>query len=949
MRRLVSSLLTLILVFSLVPATVLAEPLADLAISVATDPFPGIEGEPMIAVVTVSNNGPDSAELVRIIIGNAWIISSTSSMVPTQGLCFGRNHSRFGQCDLGSLAAGFEASVSLFVASARTDQLLGAEVLSDATGDPNRANNTAKPFRVMSRQAKLAISAQIPESGAILGEPFVYTITIVNTGPHSTPDSKLILHDYAGERLIPSQGSCQDYSNRPWSGGELGTCNLGPISVNGVVTIQVTHTVVGYGTVSKEAQIRNSASAGTPDTVSIFYRANPALPPLPPSVLPTPVISPPAPLPEPVAPVPPPPPPVTGGYSPNPPTWNPQPSPTAPPAILPNPPVFVDTGILITTNEQASIVALATDKNRNPVAFVNDAAREKYFQAFGNGARLSSSMDGIRTIFGITAFRLLVEAGTPIPYIPPAPPVVVAPAPPSSIPSVPPVPPVTPAPSPNPPTWNPPSAPLPIPPPTQSLVATPIVEGVTGPWPLNSVFLSGTADPRTTVYARSENTGQVFSATAYYSGAWFIFDIPFFSDTTFVVWAEKNGVRSGEARHRIARYISGYMPSPTPPVPSAPPPPPPLQVPAITAPTDLFMWPLDTVYFTGRGTPGATVFVNNENTGQLFSGTVHTNGNWYIDVPVVDGVNRYRVWAKKDNQKSRALTFELTRGTYFQRLQVATGERLEDSAFWRVVKGDPEDLNEFALSMGMDVVVIGDIRDVVKEAHLFVVNDPNFSPAVFGLAALGILTTGEPNDVLVSATKNVYKAVAKLAKRSVGAAGAVLKTAKAIHALGNGVSWLEKWSAMKTLLKLVLEDSARLIKYVDTHGAAGVELIQKAGKWVGVKTERFPDFNALTNHFKLHFYDTGVPWLGRAFNNADEYLEAAKSVISNPNAKRVLYYHRSNLNDPTLGYLLEKAGKVFLVAVNEAGEIKTFHNLSQGWGYVREGGTFGKLFKLDSF
>lgn len=124
-------------------------------------------------------------------------------------------------------------------------------------------------------------------------------------------------------------------------------------------------------------------------------------------------------------------------------------------------------------------------------------------------------------------------------------------------------------------------------------------------------------------------------------------------------------------------------------------------------------------------------------------------------------------------------------------------------------------------------------------------------------------------------------------------------------------------------------------------------MISKAGKWVGVKAEKFPEFD---DHFKKHLVDTGLPWLGRAFASADEYLVAAKSVVTNPSAKKVLYYNQS-LNEPRLGYLLDpkKNGKVFLVAVGEDGTIRTFFQLDGGWSRVVESPSFMKLFKIDDF
>lgn len=44
-----------------------ADPAADLAVSVTSNPNPGLEGESVTYTITVRNNGPDTADQVRVI------------------------------------------------------------------------------------------------------------------------------------------------------------------------------------------------------------------------------------------------------------------------------------------------------------------------------------------------------------------------------------------------------------------------------------------------------------------------------------------------------------------------------------------------------------------------------------------------------------------------------------------------------------------------------------------------------------------------------------------------------------------------------------------------------------------------------------------------------------------------------------------------------------------
>ncbi|MBI2594860.1 MAG: hypothetical protein HYW38_01200, partial [Candidatus Colwellbacteria bacterium] len=238
--------------------------------------------------------------------------------------------------------------------------------------------------------------------------------------------------------------------------------------------------------------------------------------------------------------------------------------------------------------------------------------------------------------------------------------------------------------------------------------------------------------------------------------------------------------------------------------------------------------------------------------------------------------------------------------------------------------------------------------------------------------AVPILPVVEPEDVL-RALNTLNTATAILPTKAAGKfalgkiTGLLKETAIALarkdlpkvkQRLDEAVEWARK--PFKQAPKLTSTQQAaiapyvarygdRVLEYAQKYGDHGVRLLERAGKQIGVRAERFINEKEWVFHFNKHKVDTGLPWLGREFTSKEEYLAEAKSVITNPNSKKVLYYHQSNLNDPTLGYLLEREGKVFLVAVNDAGNIKTFHYLKEGWGYVQEGPVWNKLFKVDPF
>lgn len=366
----------------------------------------------------------------------------------------------------------------------------------------------------------------------------------------------------------------------------------------------------------------------------------------------------------------------------------------------------------------------------------------------------------------------------------------------------------------------------------------------------------------------------------------------------------------------------------------------------------------DSVVFQGTAPLGSYVYMETRAT--LSRVNVSATGRWFFAVPVSFGDNSYTVWSFQNGRASPKLTYRLYRPTFWDQLVGRAGELIAGSpaagSAFRVITGDPEDVTEFAASIGLDLIVFGDIRDVSKEFYFSATNDPRFDETIFALSAFGLLTTGESLDVAVSGIKNFLKRLAReapdLLRHMSGITMAALKSRNLgdLKALGNLAFKLalRDLSALRQIIRSP-GDILRLARYVATHGDEGLRLVEDAGKWVGVRVEEFQTLQLLQRHFDDHAVDTGLPWLGRAFRSYYEYLEVARSVITDPRARKILYYHDGNLRLPRLGYVLERQSKVFLVAVNETGQIVTFHNLVKGWGYVEDGRVFGKLLKIDPF
>ena len=111
-------------------------------------------------------------------------------------------------------------------------------------------------------------------------------------------------------------------------------------------------------------------------------------------------------------------------------------------------------------------------------------------------------------------------------------------------------------------------------------------------------------------------------------------------------------------------------------------------------------------------------------------------------------------------------------------------------------------------------------------------------------------------------------------------------------------------------------ETIRFAEYIACHGLRALYLAKTVGKWINDKEpEDFKNERHLERHFSRYGQSTGIVAIGRPFKDIREYLEEAKKIIRNPNAKKMMYYYRGK--KPSLGYFLEKKGKFLWVVVNK--------------------------------
>jgi uncharacterized repeat protein (TIGR01451 family) len=121
------------------PPVVPAPPVIDLQITKTDNPDPDVLGNKLRYLITVKNNGPDTAHNVQMSdplpIGVAF-----SSVATTQGTCTG---GQLISCQLGTLANGASVVITVFVTTTQTGLITNTATTVGQEAESNTANNTA--------------------------------------------------------------------------------------------------------------------------------------------------------------------------------------------------------------------------------------------------------------------------------------------------------------------------------------------------------------------------------------------------------------------------------------------------------------------------------------------------------------------------------------------------------------------------------------------------------------------------------------------------------------------------------------------------------------------------------------------------------------------------------------------------------------------------------------
>ena len=198
---------------------------------------------PFTFVYEVTNRGPDAATVVRLtaVLTGSFSFGSVSS---EQGACGFTPASRTVGCDIGALAAGASATVEIVVTP--SGEVGGAASVSSTQGeDPDSSNNNVQssPEVLPAGSADLWVypNSGIGDEGvgsagyAVAGEPFDYSVDVVNYGPAVAEDVTLSIVLPIGVQFESSDDDCTAFED---DSGTFVTCLLG--SLQTARTVQVT-------------------------------------------------------------------------------------------------------------------------------------------------------------------------------------------------------------------------------------------------------------------------------------------------------------------------------------------------------------------------------------------------------------------------------------------------------------------------------------------------------------------------------------------------------------------------------------------------------------------------------------------------------------------------------------------------------------------------------------
>jgi uncharacterized repeat protein (TIGR01451 family) len=232
---------------------------ADLAVSM-TAPAQ-LSGSAIQYVITVRNLGPDASSGSSVDDTLPFDTTHRAAPSTTSGTCavtqvqVGVIYEDHVHCDLGALASGASATVTIGDNWGAVGPVTNTATVSGVEPDSVGSNNSASATTIF-QPAAVSVGVASPAS-ATAGTPFTTTVTVANAGPASAPRTDVDI-SWTGAAYVSASapsGSCSLLN------GGLLECYVDGVAAGGAGTIAVTLISAGAGTVPVTASILDVQNA----------------------------------------------------------------------------------------------------------------------------------------------------------------------------------------------------------------------------------------------------------------------------------------------------------------------------------------------------------------------------------------------------------------------------------------------------------------------------------------------------------------------------------------------------------------------------------------------------------------------------------------------------------------------------------------------------------------
>ena len=230
-------------------------PNADLAVTkTVSNATPGLNTN-VTFTVTVTNNGPDSAQSVSVadaLPAGLTLVSAT----PSTGSYAA------GVWTVGTMANAASATLSIVATVTTHTAITNTATASTTTYDPTAGNNSASAA-VDVPDANLSVTKIVNDPTPEIGQNVTFTVTVANAGPNAAQAVSVADALPAGLTLVSATPSVGTYASGTWAVGNLANGTGGTLSIVATVTATgaITNTAVATSTTYDPTAANNTANA----------------------------------------------------------------------------------------------------------------------------------------------------------------------------------------------------------------------------------------------------------------------------------------------------------------------------------------------------------------------------------------------------------------------------------------------------------------------------------------------------------------------------------------------------------------------------------------------------------------------------------------------------------------------------------------------------------------